>query len=419
MFKELFDKPGAIKRQYNAPMVEERMSFLSHQAKRDMAKNTLRLYANNMIEIISELKLINKSDKVFTTQEIDNIARKWARKRARAGQSENGSPTAIKRFNSCATQWLRYMDRLHEEPIARAPYADEVDSFASYMANDRGLSPGTVTSQSWVALNFLSQLDAAGFVLSRVSIVDVEVLLTARMKAGSYQRVSIRTFTSSVRSFFRYAEIRGWCTVGIADAIRAARAFPQERLPSGPKWADVQRLVATTDNEHPTNVRDKAILLLLATYGLRAGEVINLRLENFHWEKEVLRVQRSKSRDAQLYPLVQVVGEAVIRYIKDIRPKTSHREVFLTRTAPFRPLAKGSLWPIVASRLRALDIPLAHHGPHSLRHACATYLLSQGFSLKEIGDHLGHRSPEATRIYAKVDIEGLRKVAAFDLGDLQ
>jgi len=419
MFKELFDKPGAVKRHLNAPMVEERVLFLRHQAERDMARNTLRSYANNMIEISRELKLVDKSDKVFTTQEIDHLARKWAKKRARPGQSENGSPTAIKRFNSCATQWLRYMGRLYEEPIARTAYADEVDSFAQYMAKDRGLSPGTVTSQSWVASNFLSQLDAAGFVLSRVSIVDVEALLVARMKAGSYQRVSIRTFTSSVRSFFRYAELRGWCTAGIAAAIKAARAFPQERLPSGPKWMDVQRLLATTEDEHPTNVRDRAILLLLATYGLRAGEVANLCLENFRWEQEVLCVQRSKSRDSQLYPLVQVVGDAVIRYVTDIRPKSTHREVFLTRTAPFRPMTTNSLYQVVAPRLRKLNVSIAHHGPHSLRHACATFLLSQGFSLKEIGDHLGHRSPEATRIYAKVDINGLRNVAAFDLGDLQ
>ena len=384
-----------------------------------MARNTLRSCANNLIAATNELKLAEQPDRIYTVKEVDAYARKWAARRAKPHKSKYGSPSAIRRFNSHATQWLRYMGRLHEESPVREEYADEIDSFAAYMLNERGLSPGTITSQSWVASKFLCQLHEAGYTLSKVSIVEVEGLLASRMKAASYQRVSIRTFTSSVRSFFRYAEMRCWCQLGIADAIKAARAFPQERLPSGPKWSDVQRLLATTDDEHPTNVRDRAILLLLATYGLRAGEVVNLCLEDFRWEQEVLSVRRSKSRDAQLYPLVQVVGDAVIRYIKDIRPKSSHREIFLTMTAPFRPMGTGSLWPVVANRLRALGIPLAHHGPHSLRHACATYLLSQGFSLKEIGDHLGHRSPEATRIYAKVDIVGLRKIAAFDLGDLQ
>lgn len=419
MFKKLFDRPAAISRQNNAPMVQERLAFLAHQSDRNMARNTLRSCANNLIAATNELKLAEQPDRIYTVKEVDAYARKWAACRAKPHQSKYGSPSAIRRFNSHTTQWLRYMGRLHQESPVREEYADEIDSFAAYMLNERGLSPGTITSQSWVASKFLCQLHEAGYTLSKITIVEVEGLLTSRMKASSYQRVSIRTFTSSVRSFFRYAETRGWCRTGIADAIKAARAFPQERLPSGPKWSDVQRLLATTEDEHPTNVRDRAILLLLATYGLRAGEVVNLCLEDFRWEQEVLSVRRSKSRDAQLYPLVQVVGDAVIRYIKDIRPKSSHREIFLTMTAPFRPMGTGSLWPVVANRLRALRIPLAHHGPHSLRHACATYLLSQGFSLKEIGDHLGHRSPEATRIYAKVDIVSLRKIAAFDLGGLQ
>ena len=85
--------------------------------------------------------------------------------------------------------------------------------------------------------------------------------------------------------------------------------------------------------------------------------------------------------------------------------------------APFRPLRSG-LWRIVARRLRPLGVSISHHGPHALRHACATRLLDQGLSLKEIGDHLGHRQPDTTRIYAKVDLAGLRRVAEFDLGGL-
>jgi site-specific recombinase XerD len=73
---------------------------------------------------------------------------------------------------------------------------------------------------------------------------------------------------------------------------------------------------------------------------------------------------------------------------------------------------------MVATRLRSLDVQCAHYGPHSLRHACAARLVAQGVSLKEIGDHLEHRSTSATRVYAKVDLAGLREVAAFDLGEV-
>lgn len=119
-----------------------------------------------------------------------------------------------------------------------------------------------------------------------------------------------------------------------------------------------------------------------------------------------------------MYPFVPTVGEPVLRYLKEVRPRSSYREVFLTLQAPIQPLSRPGLWHIVGRRLRTLSASLNHHGPHSLRHACATHLLAQGLSLKEVGDHLGHRSPSATRTYAKVDIVGLRQVAEFELGGL-
>jgi len=104
--------------------------------------------------------------------------------------------------------------------------------------------------------------------------------------------------------------------------------------------------------------------------------------------------------------------------LKEVRPRTSRREIFLTVRAPFRPLSAGTMHRVVASRMERLGITSVHRGPHSLRHACAGHLVEEGFSLKEIGDHLGHRSAFSTRIYAKVDLVGLRQVAEFDLGDL-
>jgi integrase len=156
--------------------------------------------------------------------------------------------------------------------------------------------------------------------------------------------------------------------------------------------------------------------MLLAIYGLRGGEVGRLRLHDFDWERELLTVEGSKTRRARTWPLNRSVGDAVLRYLREVRPRSVHREVFLTLRSPFRPLT--CTWPIVATRLRSLDASLPHHGPHALRHACATRLLERGLTLKEIGDHLGHRDPDTTRIYAKVDLNGLREVADFDLGGL-
>ena len=165
-------------------------------------------------------------------------------------------------------------------------------------------------------------------------------------------------------------------------------------------------------------IRDRAIILLLAVYGLRAGEVAGVRLKDFDWEQERLRIRRPKQRKAQEYPLVRSVGDAVLRYLRKVRPHSAHDEVFLTCRAPYHPMGSWALWPVVARRLRGMGVKLSHYGPHCLRHACATHLLSRGLSLKEIGDHLGHKHPETTRIYAKVDLVQLRQVGQMDLRGL-
>jgi integrase/recombinase XerD len=156
--------------------------------------------------------------------------------------------------------------------------------------------------------------------------------------------------------------------------------------------------------------------MLFAIYGLRAGEVIRLRLEDCDWEHEVFRVVSSKTGRVRTYPLTRSVGDAILRYLQEVRPRSSYREVFLSLHPPFRPVSNLSLWELVRNRLRSLEVSLPHYGPHALRHACATRLLAVGLSLKEIGDQLGHMNPDTTRIYAKVDIVGLREVADFNMG---
>jgi integrase len=157
------------------------------------------------------------------------------------------------------------------------------------------------------------------------------------------------------------------------------------------------------------------MLMLFAIYGFRAGEVINLRLEDLDWEHELLRVVSSKTKRVRTYPLMRSVGDAILRYLQEVRPRSTHRALFLSLYPPFGPLRAVSQ-DVVARRLKSLGVSLPHYGPHALRHACATRLLADGLSLKEIGDQLGHTNPETTRIYAKVDLAGLRQVADFELG---
>ena len=178
----------------------------------------------------------------------------------------------------------------------------------------------------------------------------------------------------------------------------------------------VERLIGGLAPDQPRDIRDRVILLLFALYGLRSSEVARLRLEDIDWESSRLSVYRSKQRKAQIYPLTSPVGHAIIRYLRTVRQQSSHREIFLTLKAPLRPLSVGGLYNIVSRSIAHAEVQTRHKGPHALRHACAMHLISVGLSLKEIGDHLGHSSTSATRIYAKVNLAELRRVADVDLG---
>ena len=142
--------------------------------------------------------------------------------------------------------------------------------------------------------------------------------------------------------------------MGLAEAIKSPRVYSLDSLPSGPSWEDVKRLLALTEGNERTDIRDRAILMLLAMYGLRAGEVRRLRLEDFDWEGELISVACSKTRKNRVFPLARPVGDAVLRYITQVRQRTTHREVFLSLSAPIRPL--GDVGPIVSTRLRRLGL---------------------------------------------------------------
>ncbi|MCY2966322.1 MAG: tyrosine-type recombinase/integrase [Planctomycetota bacterium] len=323
-----------------------------------------------------------------------------------------------RRFIGHATRWLAFLERLQPPDTAQKPFAEHIVKFSTFMRDERGLSPQTVSSRCRTIDEFLSQIDDAGLQLNLLCVAEVDELLLRKVQEDGYARSTIRKYASHLRAFFRYAEVSGWCRAGLAAAIMAPRVFPYEGLPIGVPWDDVKRVIGAAQGDRRADIRDRALLMLLAIYGLRSGEVVGLQLHDFDWEKEELNVPHNKRQKPRTYPLCRSVGDAVLRYLREVRPRSARRELFLTLYAPFRPLSRGGLGKVVRHRLRALKLKLPHYGPHALRHACATHLLNEGLSLKEIGDHLGHRSPETTRVYAKVDLTGLRLVGDFDLGDL-
>lgn len=417
MFEQLFERPHALARQRNGPLAEERLRYLTHCSDLQMAQRTLRGIAIYILIVARDLRLANRPSERIAGDEIETAADRWANRQPRPSLMRS-TRLARLRFIRHATRWLTFLGRLQSPLPTPCPHADHIDRFTDFMRSERGLSYQTVTYRCRSIHDFLTRLTTAGLRFETVTIAQVDELLARQVREEGYARTTVQTYASTLRVFFRFAEANGWCQRGLADAVMAPRVFPHEGLPNGPSWGDVNRVLAAVADNEPAHIRDRALVLLLAVYGLRVGEVVALRFDDFDWEREMLTVPCGKGQKPRMYPLCRLVGDAVVRYLREVRPVSTRREVFLTLRAPFRPLNRGGLGQAVSRRLHALGVKLSHYGPHALRHACATHLLERGLSLKEIGDHLGHRSPETTRIYAKVDLIGLRAVADFELEGL-
>jgi site-specific recombinase XerD len=396
MFDRLFKRVHALTRHQSGPLLEERLAFLTHLANRGYARSTLQ---NTACDLLAIAKMLGLASRRHRTVSHDEIKRKTANKHC---------------LYPIAVRWLQFAGRLQQQPAAVSPYAKKIKAFADHMERDKGLSPVTIRGRCWFITRFLNRLKIKGGSLRKITSHRIDVSLKEMLDQQGYARTTIRSWAEGLRIFFRFAETQGWCRKGLAACVRGPHVFSQASLPLGPSWGDVQRLLAMTEGNQANNIRARPMLMLFAIYGFRAGEVTRLRLEDLDWEHELLRVVSSKTKRVRTYPLMRSVGDAILRYLQEVRPRSPHRELFLSLRPPFGPLRTPG--DVVAKRLKSLGVSLPHYGPHALRHACAARLLADGLSLKEIGDQLGHTDPDTTRIYAKVDLAGLRQVADFELG---
>jgi integrase/recombinase XerD len=248
--------------------------------------------------------------------------------------------------------------------------------------------------------------------LPELQVRDIDAYLSCRTEG--LRRKSINDLTSDLRVFLRYLHGRGAISRDLSVSVTGAPLYTYEDIPSALLAEEVEKVLATTRRDDTLGGRrDYAILMLLATYGLRAGEIIALRLDDLDWKNEVLLVRHSKNRTSSKLPLLPGPGEALLDYLKNARPRSATREVFLCLNAPHRAIpAAKALYAIIRRRLDAAGI-VRHgkKGPHAFRHARAVSLLRAAVPLKEIGDILGHRSPASTGAYLKLAAEDLRGVA--------
>jgi site-specific recombinase XerD len=400
---------------HDGPFAEERSRYLAHLLERGWTRATVIGTACKLAAFASRVNIAAESG--VTAAQIEAAADDWMRHPRHHFRREIGPHKARTKFVSDATNWLRFIGCLKEPECSRTPYAELLSEFEHYLDHERGLSPRTIHTRYVQVRAFLSWVDQQPRPFSDITVMDVERFL-ALPRRRPWSRVTVAGCVASLRSFFRYAGARKLCAANIGEAIDAPRLYTLAGLPAGPSWTQVRQLIAGIGQEQPADIRNRAIITLLAVYGFRSSEVCRLRLDDLDWERELIHLSRTKQRRKHQYPLVREVGEAILLYLRKARPQSDRREVFLRLLPPFEPLTVGGLGIMVHLRLKSLKLKLPHYGPHALRHACASHLLAEGLSLKEIGDHLGHSDPRSTRMYAKVDLEGLREVARFDLGGL-
>lgn len=410
MFEQLFKRDDTVDRYRAAPLADSRLGYLVHCADQGFKPYTLRAIAGMQCALVRYADL-SETGPVQLSQ-VEDAADRWLAEDP--GRRNGKERTARRRFLRHATGWLQFAQRLDAPRAPRHPTDRRLEAFTDYMRLERGWAESTIRTRRKHAGEFLRRCFDANLPLEQVTLDDLDRSLAAKLSPDGWSRHSLRTYAGSLRAFLRFAEDRGWCARGLAAAVRPPRIYAGEGLPTGPAWDDVRKLLATTEGDTPVAVRDRAVLLLLIRYGLRAGEVSGLRLEDIDWQAETLTVRRTKPGRSGCYPLVRSTGDAVLRYVREVRPRRARREIFLTLLAPVRPLQPDAISEIVRRRMRRLGIRSQHHGAHALRHALAQHLLDEGFSMKAIGDCLGHRSPSSTAVYAKANIGGLRQVADFD-----
>lgn len=290
------------------------------------------------------------------------------------------------------------------------PFLEQAPEFFLYLREERGLRERSILHY----VHYLRLFEAYLKQIELSSLADLTPVIVSAFLIQEGRRLSKSSVTglcSSLRVFLHFVHREGGIEKDVSSAIESPRRYQLSNLPRSISWGDVRKMLEVVDRRSILGKRDYAILLLLLTYGLRACEVANLRLNDIDWRRERLLVSERKAGHNTAYPLSTVVGEAIVDYLKNGRPETSERHIFFRIMAPRVPLTSSAISQRVTHYLHKAGIKVGRPGSHTLRHTCVQRLVDAEFSFKAIGDYVGHASPSSTQVYTKIEVEALREVA--------
>lgn len=281
--------------------------------------------------------------------------------------------------------------------------------YERFLSSERGLAHTTVMGYLPIVRRFLTE-HFGGQALRLQDLRPRDLHRFILRQARRVSRTHAGTTVTALRSFLRFLRQRGAIKTDLASALFGVARWRLSHLPKSLPPEQVERLLRCCDRRTPCGQRDYAILMLLARLGLRGGEVLAMTLDDLDWGRGEITV-RGKGQRLERLPLPKDVGEALVRYLRHVRPACSTRTVFIRMNAPWHGLRLSAICCVVRRALKRAGLNPDFKGAHLLRHSLATTMLRRGASLTEIGQLLRHRQPTTTQIYAKVDIKALRHIA--------
>jgi len=353
--------------------------------------------------------------RIVTQEELEWAGRRWEKYTGPLRNRLPGSCT-YELFMRIARGWLRYNNCL-AGPLKTRISEERLKDFEARLQHRFGLAPTTIQTRTMHVSFFLTWLAERKVQLRHVTVQHIERYLDMK-RSGGWALATQILGGRSVRMFLRHAEERAWVKPGLYHAVPTFPSRKQQFVSKGPGWDGVERIITSLRGSTPIEVRDRAMVLLIAMYGLRYGEIRDLRVADIELETGILTVRRGKNRKAQRFPLNQKVSFALRKYICEARPNCDSQSLFVTFLVPHQAISHGTVYTICRRLFCQNSVESPRMGPHALRHACAMRLMKTGSSLREIATFLGHKNTQTVGQYARYDLESLRKVANFSLEGL-
>jgi integrase/recombinase XerD len=400
----LFSDPHALNRLRQKPLGPYLDSFAELLREQGYTRSSARL----QIQMVAAFNEWLQKEDIGAQELTSEHFRKYLRYRDRRRLSNRSAAvSAVRRL----LEFLCHKDVIGKE-IAPSPTPAErlAAEFVHYLQEERSLAAASVVHYRKFVIRFLRDwFDVARKDLCGLRAADIIDFVRRQSSAQSPKESKV--MTTALRSFLQFARYQNYISFDLVAAVPTVALWSMASLPRSIPRDQIELVLSSCNRETATGRRDYAILLLLARLGLRAGEIVSLKLEDIDWQKGRISVN-GKSGHRPHLPLPADVGEAIAAYLQNGRPRTKNRSVFLRGRAPIRGFKESAaVCRIVECALKRAGIDTARKGSHQFRHSLATELLRQGASLVEIGELLGHRSPRTTTIYAKVDLVSLSKLA--------